>query len=72
MDAASTSEAVGFITLMQDLRRKVHSWEQKVEVMTLYHTQIILYDHISLAFPLVSIIAFMNTSIAISPNSLSS
>ena len=32
MDAASTSEAVGFITLMQELKRKVRSWEQKVEV----------------------------------------
>jgi hypothetical protein len=35
VDAASTSEAVGFITLMQELKRKVHSWEQKVEVRTL-------------------------------------
>lgn len=32
MDAASTSEAVGFITLMQDLKRKLHSWEQQLEV----------------------------------------
>lgn len=32
VDAASTSEAVGFITLMQELKRKVRSWEQKVEV----------------------------------------
>ena len=32
VDAASTSEAVGFITLMQELKRQVRSWEQKVEV----------------------------------------
>ena len=32
MDAASTSEAVGFITLMQDLKRKLNSWEQQLEV----------------------------------------
>ena len=32
MDAATTSEAVGFITLMQELKRKMRSWEQQVEV----------------------------------------
>lgn len=32
VDAATTSEAVGFITLMQELKRQVRSWEQKVEV----------------------------------------
>ena len=32
VDAASTSETVGFITLMQELKRQVRSWEQKVEV----------------------------------------
>ena len=32
VDAASTSEAVGFIALMQELKRQVRSWEQKVEV----------------------------------------
>ena len=32
VDAATTSEAVGFITLMQSLKRKMHSWEQQVEV----------------------------------------
>ena len=36
VDAASTSEAVGFITLMQELKRKVRSWEQKVEVCLLH------------------------------------
>ena len=32
VDAASTSEAVGFITLLQELKRKLHGWEQQVEV----------------------------------------
>ena len=32
VDAATTSEAVGFITLMQELKRKMRSWEQQVEV----------------------------------------
>ena len=32
VDAATTSEAVGFITLMQELKRKLRSWEQQVEV----------------------------------------
>ena len=32
VDAATTSEAVGFITLMQELKRKLRSWEQRVEV----------------------------------------
>ena len=30
VDAATTSEAVGFITLMQELKRKMRSWEQQV------------------------------------------
>ena len=37
VDAATTSEAVGFITLMQELKRKVRSWEQKVEVSQSTH-----------------------------------
>lgn len=44
MDAASTSEAVGFITLMQELKRKVRSWEQKVEVRTLYQNNLMMYS----------------------------
>lgn len=43
VDAASTSEAVGFITLMQELKRKVRSWEQKVEVRQINSKQ---YDSI--------------------------
>ena len=32
VDAATTTEAVGFITLMQELKRKMRSWEHQVEV----------------------------------------
>ncbi len=32
MDASTTSEAVTFITLLQELKRKVRSWEENVEV----------------------------------------
>jgi len=32
VDAASTSEAVAFISLMQELKRKVHGWEANIEV----------------------------------------
>ena len=39
VDAATTSEAVGFITLMQELKRKLRSWEQQVEVyIIMYYT----------------------------------
>eukprot|EP00731_Ephydatia_muelleri_P024350 Em0016g621a len=31
VDATTTSEAVGFITLMQDLKRKVRVWDTKIE-----------------------------------------
>ena len=43
VDAATTSEAVGFITLMQELKRKLRSWEQQVEVsQRAQHIQMIL------------------------------
>ncbi len=32
VDASTTSEAVSFITLLQELKRKVRSWEENVEV----------------------------------------
>ncbi len=32
VDASTTSEAVGFITLLQELKRSVRSWEESVEV----------------------------------------
>ena len=32
VDAATTSEAVGFITLMQELKRKMRTWDKQVEV----------------------------------------
>ena len=32
VDAASTSEAVAFISLMQELKRKMHGWEASIEV----------------------------------------
>ena len=38
VDAATTSEAVGFITLMQELKRKLRSWEQQVEVYIIMYT----------------------------------
>ena len=43
VDAASTSEAVGFITLMQELKRQVRSWEQKVEVRNSKHICMYMY-----------------------------
>ena len=43
VDAATTSEAVGFITLMQELKRKLRSWEQQVEVYTCTCVYIIMY-----------------------------
>lgn len=34
VDAATTSEAVVFITLLQGLKRNMRTWEQNVEVST--------------------------------------
>jgi hypothetical protein len=35
IEGASTSEAVGFITVVQSLKRKLKSWDKNVEVQTL-------------------------------------
>ena len=39
IEGASTSDAVGFITVVQSLKRKIKNWEKSVEVcnITLYY-----------------------------------
>ena len=39
IEGASTSDAVGFITVVQSLKRKIKNWEKSVEVcnVTLYY-----------------------------------
>ena len=39
IEGASTSDAVGFITVVQSLKRKIKNWEKSVEVCnsTLYY-----------------------------------
>jgi len=34
IETANTSDAVGFITYVQSLKRKMKSWEKQVEVRT--------------------------------------
>ena len=39
IEGASTSDAVGFITVVQLLKRKIKSWEKNVEVRYTRHTR---------------------------------